>query len=79
MVSAGVVSTASFSTSCVVVTQYTAPIWATKNRDETSRNAVSVTGKSGLRFGMKIAVTSAQAMNSAATTSRVTLPVVVIE
>ena len=35
-------------------------------------------GKSGFRFGIQIAVISAQAMNSPATTSRVTLPVVVI-
>ena len=37
-----------------------------------------MTGKSGLRFGIQIAVISAQAMNAPATISRVTLPVVVI-
>ena len=41
-------------------------------------NAVKVTGKSGLRLGIQIAVISAQAMNTPATISRVTLPVVVI-
>ena len=83
VVSAGVVlspggSAASVSTSCVEVTQYTAPSCATRNRLETRRKTVSVAGKSGFRFGIQIAVISAQAMKSPATISSVTLPVVVI-
>jgi len=66
------------STSCVPVTQTTAVICAMKSRAETRMYASRRRGKDGLRFGTKIAVMIAHAMNVAATTTRTVLPRVVI-